>query len=125
MLDPEISDDARALIQRHLATMDHVELLTVLRAQRETSFSSSQLAEKVKKPEKVIEPCLRALVAGALVSQLSDGTYRYSAQEETDHTAESVIKLYNERPVTLVRMLYERPTAVNTFADAFKLRKDE
>ena len=125
MLDPEISEDVRALIQRHLGTMDHIELLTVLRAQRETSVSLAQLTEKVRKPEKVIEPCLRALVSGSLVAQLSDGTYRYSAPEETDRTAESVIKLYNERPVTLVRLLYERPTAVNTFADAFKLRKDE
>lgn len=124
MLDPDISDDVRALIERHLATMDHVELLTVLRAERATSFSLTQLIEKVRKPEKVIELCLRALVAATLVAQLSDGTYRYSAQEDADRTAEAVIKLYNERPVTLVRMLYERPTAVNTFADAFKLRKD-
>src|SRR5688500_18271482 len=73
VLDPEISDDVRALIQRHLATMDHVELLAVLRAQRATSFSLADLTNMVRKPEKVVELSLRALVAASLVAQLSDG----------------------------------------------------
>ena len=124
VLDPEISDDVRALIQRHMATMDHVEVLAVLRAQRDTSFSVAELTSIVRKPEKIVDVSLRALVAAALVAQLSDGTYRYSGQEDADRAAEAVVKMYNERPVTLVRLLYERPTAVNTFADAFKLRKD-
>lgn len=123
-LDPDISGEVRELIQRRLATMDHVELLMVLRADRTASLSRAQLVSQVRKPEQLVELCLRALVDGGLVAQLSDGTYRYAAQAEVDRTAEAVIKLYNERPVTLVRLLYERPSAVSTFADAFKLRKD-
>lgn len=112
------------MIQRHLATMDHVELLMVLRGSRDGSFALQQLAEKLRKPPQMVEQCLDALTGAGLAAQLSDGTYRYAAREEAlDRTAESVVRLYNERPVTLVRLLYERPpTAVNTFADAFKLR---
>ncbi|MBA3579549.1 MAG: hypothetical protein H0W42_06120 [Gemmatimonadaceae bacterium] len=126
MTDPDISDDARDMIQRHLATMDHVELLETLRGSRDVSFTPAELAEKMRKPEPLVEMCLESLALGGLAAQLSDGTYRYAALEGTlDRTAESVVRLYNERPVTLVRLLYERPpTAVNTFADAFKLRKD-
>lgn len=114
------------MIQRHLATMDHVELLTVLRGGRDESFSLSRLAGQIRKPEHLLEHCLEALASAGLVAQLSDRSYRYAAREQTlDGTAEAVIRLYNERPVTLVRLLDERPpTAVNTFADAFKLRKD-
>lgn len=113
------------MIQRHLATMDHVELLMILRGSREDSFTLRQLVEKMRKPPETAEQCLEALVRGGLAAQLSDSTYRYAAREETlDRTAEEVVRLYNERPVTLVRLLYERPPiAVNTFADAFKLRK--
>lgn len=113
------------MIQRHLATMDHVELLMILRGSREDSFTLPQLSERMRKPPPMVDQCLESLTRAGLAAQLSDGTYRYAAREETlDRTAESVVRLYNERPVTLVRLLYERPpTAVNTFADAFKLRK--
>lgn len=126
VIDPDISGDARDMIQRHMATMDHVELLMLLRNGREDSFPVSRLAELMRKPEGLVTMALESLAAAGLVAQLTDGTYRYSAREDKlDRTAESVIQLYNERPVTLVRLLYERPpTAVNTFADAFKLRKD-
>lgn len=126
MIDPDIPHDVREMIQRHLATMDHVELLMVLRAGREESYSVASLAEQIRKPEELVQLCLEALAGAGLAAEISDGTYRYAARGATlDATAESVVRLYNERPVTLVRLLYERPpTAVNTFADAFKLRKD-
>jgi hypothetical protein len=126
VIDPDIPQDVREMIQRHLATMDHVELLMVLRAGREESFSVATLAEQIRKPEELVQLCLEALAGAGLAAEISDGTYRYAAREAMlDATAEAVVRLYNERPVTLVRLLYERPpTAVNTFADAFKLRKD-
>ena len=112
------------MIQRDLATMDHVELLSVLRGSRETSFSPAQLAERVRKPEQQVGVCLRALVSSGLVAELPEARYRYAAEKDVDRTAESVIALYNERPVTLVRLLYDRQVPVNTFAQALKLRKD-
>lgn len=126
MLDPDIPQDARDLVQRHLATMDHVEILMVLRAERDESFSVQRIASQIRKPEPLVEACLEALAEAGLAAQLSNGAYRYAALDAPlDSAAESVIRLYNERPVTLVKMLYERPpSAVSTFADAFKLRKD-
>lgn len=126
MIDPDISEDVREMIQRHLATMDHVELLMILRGGRDESFTPAQLAARMRKPEQLVEMCLESLAGAGLAAQLSDRTYRYAALEGTlDRTADSVVRLYNERPVTLVRLLYERPpTAVNTFADAFKLRRE-
>lgn len=126
MIDQDISDEARDMIQRHMATMDHVELLMTLRGSRGASFTSAELAEQMRKPEQLVDMCLESLAEAGLAALLSDGTYRYAAVGGTlDRTAESVVTLYNERPVTLVKLLYERPpTAVNTFADAFKLRRD-
>lgn len=126
MIDPDISEDVREMIQRHLATMDHIELLMILRGGRDDSFSLDRLVEQMRKPRELVELCVEALEGAGLAAKLTDNTYRYSAREETlDRTADSVVRLYNERPVTLVRLLYERPpTAINTFADAFKLRKD-
>lgn len=105
--------------------MDHVEILTLLRKERAPSLSVERVATLMRKPEETIGTCLQTLVAAGLAAQLSDGGYRYAPRDDAlDDAAESVIRLYNERPVTLVKLLYEQPpTAVNTFADAFKLRK--
>lgn len=118
------------MIQRQLPTMDHIELLSVLRTSREESFPLRRLAEQVRKPAELVGLCLDMLVAGGLVAQLSDGSYRYSAMDETDRVSDDVLRLYNERPVTLVKLLYERPPsersaiAATTFAAAFRLRKN-
>jgi hypothetical protein len=32
---------------------------------------------------------------------------------------------YNERPVTLVRLVYQPPSPAQSFADAFRIRKPE
>lgn len=126
MLDQEISANTRELIQRHLATMDHVEVLAVLRGDPTQSFALQALVDQIRKPETLVAACLDALVAAGLAARLSNGEYRYAPHDPAlDGTAEDVVRLYNERPVTLVRLLYERPpTAVNTFADAFRLRKE-
>ena len=82
------------MIQRHLATMDHVELLMILRGSREGSFTLPQLAEKMGKPLPRVDQCLESLTRAGLAAQLSDGTYRYAAREETlDRTAESLVRL--------------------------------
>ena len=126
VLDPDIPQSARELIQRHLPTMDHVEILMLLRNERAQSLPAQRVATLIRKPEEMTATCLEALVAAGLAAQLSDGGYRYAPRDDAvDDAAESLMRLYNERPVTLVKLLYERPpTAVNTFADAFKLRKD-
>jgi len=66
------------------------------------------------------------LAAAGLIE--ADGStpprYRYAPATARDKAAVELLALaYNERPVTLVRAIYARPTPAQSFADAFRLRK--
>ena len=51
--------------------------------------------------------------------------YRYSpATPALDAAVRALTKVYNERPVTLVRMIYApKDEKIRSFADAFRLKK--
>jgi hypothetical protein len=45
---------------------------------------------------------------------------------ELQEKLDRLLELYRQRPVTMIRMIYDRASgALRTFADAFRLRKQE
>jgi hypothetical protein len=68
------------------------------------------------------------LAVGLVERDAASGVgYRYAPATPALHRAVGMLlQMYNQRPVTLVRALYARPsTAVQSFADAFRLRPEE
>ncbi|HEY7189042.1 MAG TPA: hypothetical protein VH436_20935 [Vicinamibacterales bacterium] len=56
----------------------------------------------------------------------TEGRYRYGPAEELEPRIGDLAHAYNEKPVTLVRAIYEIvDDRIRSFADAFDLRKDE
>ena len=52
--------------------------------------------------------------------------YRYEPATPALRRAVELLAIaYNERPVTLVRAIYDRPSAIQSFADAFRIRKED
>jgi hypothetical protein len=41
------------------------------------------------------------------------------------HALASLAVMYKQKPVTLIRAIYERPSSAESFADAFRLRTKE
>ena len=62
---------------------------------------------------------------GQLLAPADGGTLRYQpATSELDKHARTLERLYRERPVTLIRVIYGlRDTSIRSFADAFRLRR--
>lgn len=69
--------------------------------------------------------CVEALRARRLIATNSDGRIQYRADSATmDTLVRTLAQAYNERPVTLIRMIYAlRDARIQSFADAFKFRK--
>ena len=53
------------------------------------------------------------------------GRFRYSpASPAVDACVQALMRVYNARPVTMVRMIYAlRDEKIRSFADAFRLKK--
>ena len=124
-LGPEV----RALVASHLASMDHVEVLLLL-CRKNEPVTAAEIFSTTGRPRELIETALQDLTTGGLLSQtMLNGTETYKFDPQSEGLRSSVNQLetmYNERPVTLVRAVYERPAQpVLSFADAFRLRRDE
>ena len=130
-MHPNVPDDVRWLVHECVPSMEHVEVLLLLARDEERAWSVDEIRQKVT----VAADALPAVVArledaGLIVARTDDpaapGTryaFRPKGVKERSAVA-SLMRMYDMRPVSLIRFVYERPAdTARLFADAFKLRK--
>jgi len=111
------------LIWNQLRTVDHVAVLLALRALG-TSDPMAIGAKAMLSPETTSE-ILHELHARALVVRQGP-EYRFAPNESLADAVAQLDEMYNTKPVTLVRAIYDRPAhVIQQFADAFRLRRNE
>ena len=110
--DADFSDAFCHFVQSSLPTFEAVELLVELYRNPDTALPQDPRAAKH----------LGVLRAAGLL----DEALRYApASEELRRHVATLATAYDERPVTLVRLIYAlRDDKIRSFADAFRLRKD-
>jgi hypothetical protein len=125
--NPEFPEGLRTLIRECIPGVDAAELLLLLARAPEVTFELGTLISSLRGTDlSEASACayLARFEACGLVAE-EQGRYRFSAGDEQVREWVSVLeRLYNERPVTLIRTIYalreDRPRA---FADAFKIKK--
>ena len=128
MTDPDFPQELRAFIQENIPNIDAAELLLVLARSPDRPHDLAAIAGELR-PTVVPEPATRRYLMHfkerGLVVQLPDDNYQYHpVSPEIDAVVRALTKAYNERPVTLVRLIYSlRDEKIRSFADAFRLKK--
>ena len=128
MTDPDFTDDLRSFIQEYIPTVDAAELLIRLAAEPVRAY---RLADAISEmhPTVLSEAAARRYLvhfeAHGLVKSEGGQTWQYSpATPALDAAARALTKVFNERPVTLVRIIYApKDEKIRSFADAFRLKK--
>ncbi len=124
MADGDLSEPVRRLLHNHLPTMDHVALLLAFRSDPHTRDVPALVAA-ARLQRNVGAGVLADLTASQLLRR-SGANYVYAPDAETSGVIDELAELYNSKPVTLVRAIYDRPaSAARSFADAFRIRKTE
>ncbi len=86
------------------------------------------IVRETGRPVELISNALQDLSTGGLVSSAPAAagveSFRYDPKSESLRgLVKDFVAMYNERPVTLIRAVYDRPAQpVLSFADAFRLR---
>jgi len=125
MSNPDISADVLALLHRHLPSLDHVAVLLELNSHPDDVLSAGDIAPLIRINERIAEGVLLELERASLVLTEAGG-FRIAPTREMREILPRLNELYNTRPVTLVRAIYDRPSnAATSFADAFRLRKED
>jgi hypothetical protein len=127
MSDPDFPEALRSFIRDNIPDVDAAELLLLLARNRERRFDLHGVLAELTWTA-VTEPVARKHLTllqerGLVVSQASN--YQYSpSTPQLDAAVHALMRVYNERPVTMVRMIYTlRDEKIRSFADAFRFKK--
>jgi hypothetical protein len=118
-------EESRGFVYSHLPTVDHFRVLLLLQDDPERGWQPSEIAGRLR----LLPPVARAALAdlhakGLLEFSDAEDCYRYAPRSaELDGMVRKLADFDRERPVSVIRMIYSRPTEPQAFADAFRLRK--
>jgi len=127
--DSAFSDAFCRFLQATVPSVEAAELLLLLAKQPETRWEARQAVEALKKSVTISEAeaarFFELFQARSVVTGGPDKRFQYRAatRELEEHVA-MLARAYNERPVTLIRVIYGlRDAKIQSFADAFRLKK--
>lgn len=125
-----IDADVKRLILESIESVEHVEILLLLRANADRGWSAKDVTQKLRNSEESAQRRLADLASkGALVQVPgTDPTaYQYSpANEAQGRILDKLAKTYAERRVSVIELIFSKPRErIQVFADAFRLRKDK
>lgn len=129
MEDADFSDDFCRFLQTTIPAVDAAELLLLMRRTPEAAATAAELAARLRPSVPITEAeaakYLETFQARGLVSATEEKRAQYRpTSDELRMYGDMLALAYKERPVTLIRMIYAlRDARIQTFADAFKLRR--
>jgi hypothetical protein len=123
-----LPDTLLQFVQAFVPTYQAAEVLLFFAAHPDLDFGPEDVVLAMR-PIVVTELVVREYTvhfeARGLLSE-REGRYRYGPSPELERNINELARAYNEKPVTLIRAIYRiADSKIQSFADAFRLRKDE
>ena len=123
-------DDVIRFLYDNVESIDQLEILRVLGENLEREWNALALAEEVQAKHHDVRAHLARMQARGLLTIATREAgicCRYGVSTpELDHMVTRLLQLYKERPVTMIKLVYERAKdPLRAFADAFRIRKEE
>ena len=127
MADAGLPSEVRQLIARQVTTMEQVEVVLLLARSEGRALGLDEIRATLRLPSTALPAkTFLELEEAGLIRSEPGPCWRYAPVTVVlRRSVELLAVAYNERPVTLVRALYDRPSPVQSFADAFRIRKEE
>jgi predicted transcriptional regulator len=117
--------DVESFIAACFDSVEQVEILLLLSAERARSWTADEISEKLRSSHNSVNIRLTMLVAHGLVSRNGE-TFRYAANPYADALVQRLAETYSERRAAVIERIFSRhKDPMQSFADAFKLREDE
>ncbi|MES2596778.1 MAG: helix-turn-helix domain-containing protein [Verrucomicrobiota bacterium] len=126
MDDNDPLEQAREFIHAYIHSVDHFRVVLLLYDDPERCWQESEIVGRLRLPPPVVQKIVSELHAQGFVRTEPDHCFRYAPRrEELATMMRRLAELDRERPVSLIRMIYSRPSEPQAFADAFRIRKSK
>jgi hypothetical protein len=122
MAHRDIPKNVRQVIARHIESVQQVEILALLREEPERGWTVADISRSLHIAPAACEAWLDEFAAARLVDRDGDG-FRHAARTRD---ADDLVECYSRRRLAVIDSIYNKPsTAIQSFSDAFRLRKDD
>ena len=120
-----ITQEAQEFIAQHVQSVEQLEIFLTL-GDGNRSWSVDEVFRKIQSNENSIAECLGYFAREEVAILEKEGRYRLSGKSPNLVLINAELqKAYRERQVTIIEMIYKKPRQIQSFADAFRLRKDK
>ncbi|HEU4620310.1 MAG TPA: hypothetical protein VFV10_19900 [Gammaproteobacteria bacterium] len=122
----DFTDAFCEFLQLSVRTVDGAELLLAIAEDRDRKWTARDLVSRVEPAATLSESeaakYLEVFQQRGLVAAETGGVRYRPISPQIEAHVTTLGRLYNERPVTLIRVIYAlRDAKIKTFADAFKI----
>jgi predicted transcriptional regulator len=118
-------DSVLQFIDRHIESVEHLEILLLLSGDSK-DWRAAEIYSKIQSSQASIEQRLQQLSAAGLLVQNGAGYHFEPRNDATRQVVRELADLYRQRRVRVIEAIYSRKTdSVQSFADAFKLRRKD
>lgn len=128
MIQDDIPHDVKRFITEHVRSVIELELLLLLHADIQKEWSATEIATQLRVDASWVERQLADLAKRGLLTRSEQDPKRYRFgpnSSEIDGVVTKLSRIYPDRRVSIIGLIYGAPsTPVQSFADAFRLRKD-
>ncbi|HVZ91430.1 MAG TPA: hypothetical protein VG843_07250 [Rhizomicrobium sp.] len=124
MTDGLIPDEVRSFVLQRIDTVAQLEALLLLRKYPQTSWSAADVARRLYVGEAAAQEILAKLATDGLIAA-ADGAFRYSPAAETARIIDALADTYARYLIPVTNLIHDKPSRIQQFADAFRIRKDK
>lgn len=129
MTGGELSAEIRRFIGEHIDSAEQLEILLLLHRSPDKDFAAQDVSQVIYTVPASATMRLEALVAGGFLASSggADPRYRFAPRsQELRRQVDTLAAAYRADRVSVIKMIFSRPPdQLQSFADAFRLRKGE
>ena len=117
-------DDTLAFVRDTIKSVWALELLLLMRRERERSWSRDDLVRELRSSDAAIGEAVVGLRnAGFLANSGADGLQYWPASPDLERIGDEIEAIYAAKPIAVVKAITSAPNdKLRIFADAFKLK---
>jgi DNA-binding MarR family transcriptional regulator len=123
MAKREFTDAFRTFVNKYITSVEQIEVLLILFANPDRAWTIHEISAILRSSPHSITSRLHALEHAGLARAESDG-YRYASRGKSHEMVEMLQEEYGARRFSVIELVFSRPDAARSFADAFRF-KDE
>ncbi len=124
-----ISKELQRFITNHISSVERLEVLLLLYQNPTEWWSAAAVSQALYTVPEFAARSLESLASSGVVAaaETSDSVYRYAPQtSQLDQLVRELAAAYKERRVSVITLIYSKYSdTLQTFANAFKIKKEE